>query len=93
MDWVFREYSNPFSFIDVLIENNRLCEWILKFAETHKRKLQWEAWLHKDFENSFESYVQPTTTTTNEVIKKDEMISIVKESANILKNFKIEGGQ
>ncbi|KIR03464.1 hypothetical protein P261_02279 [Lachnospiraceae bacterium TWA4] len=91
MDLVFKEYSSPFSFIDSLIISERFCEWIDTFLEKHKEKVQWEYWLHKVFDMTWNEYKkncdEKEKSSLENEMTEDEVETAVNDSMNILNNF------
>ena len=92
MDWVFREYSNPFSLLESLIQNNRFNNWIDVFLTSHNQKIQWEFWLHKDFEHTWNEFVGEDSQDDGQSMTDEQMISTVQDTYAILNGFKLEEG-
>lgn len=98
MDLLFREYADPFSFLDQCIRCGKLCEFLQTFYKKHDEKLRWEFYIHKLSPMDERSWIEfnhdldfGTTMETMERPSDDEIIDIVKNSRNILKGFKPEG--
>ena len=99
MDLLFKRYASPFSFMDGMIETGRFEEFVESFVVTvnkeKEEKTNWEFFLHKVFEQSYEEFVESikvNNETKNMSVRTIE--TTVEDSMNILKNFNPkEGGE
>ncbi len=92
MDLLFREYASPFILLDKIIESGNFVKWIDKFLKSHKEKIQWEYWLHKEYEQSWIDYKKDCDfkeRTYEELQNFDdkEIETTVKQSFDVLENF------
>lgn len=86
---VFKRYSNPFSLLDELIENDMFSGFIDTLLEKNNEDLELKVWLHKVYDKSFSEF---TSKIHNQDAQTDEMNveeakTTVKKSYEILSNF------
>lgn len=95
MDLLFREYASPFSLLDVVIPAGRFTEWLDHFLAAHKEKVQWEYWLHREFEKTWADYLneceaaEKTTADLNRMASwnRSDIETTIKTSYFMMQNF------
>ena len=89
MDLLFTRYASPFCLIDGLILTNSLNNFVNEFFniinEERKEKSQWEFFLHKVYDKSWNEFVNDIETSENQT-PIDLGATLVK-SKNMLSNF------
>ena len=99
MDSLFKRYANPFLFVDGMIQTGRFSFFVRSFMqEIHNEKDErtlWEFYLHRVFDKSFDDFKEDLSTDRkNRQMSEFAMETTIKNSMDILKNFKpIEGGE
>lgn len=95
MDLVFKRYSSPFSFLDMLIENGKLLEFVLELIDTFNEEQMYEYWLHKCFDKSYLEFKKEVMGNGNDHVQEtdvemdnEQIESIINDSFNMLNNFK-----
>lgn len=78
--------------INQMIRTKRLYEFISELVQIRNEELddkaQWEFWLHKDYERSFQEFREAIEQRkAQENISDEEQIEIVKESNRITSSF------
>lgn len=100
MDLLFREYTSPFILLDNLIISLKFNEWIDRFLESHKEKIQWELWLHKVLDKTWNDYKQDCDSEEDARrnlqlqlnMSEFELETTVKASFEIINGFNPERG-
>lgn len=87
MDQLFRRYADPFSFLDVLISNERFEEFIVEFANSENEKKMWDFYLHKVFDKSFEEFKSSIGSARNEKVPEADLETTIQDSQNTLNKF------
>ena len=89
MDLLFTRYASPFVLLDGLIITNSLNNFVNEFFniinEERKEKSQWEFFLHKVYDKSWNEFVNDIETSENQT-PIDLGATLVK-SKNMLSNF------
>ena len=89
MDLLFTRYASPFVLLDGLILTNSLNNFVNEFFniinEERKEKSQWEFFLHKVYDKSWNEFVNDIKTSENQT-PIDLGATLVK-SKNMLNNF------
>ena len=99
MDLLYKRYASPNSFMDGMIQTGRFCEFVNNFVKTvneeKEEQLDWEFWLHKVWEGTFQEFKDDIATNKrNQTMSKQTIEATIKDSLSILKNFKPdEGGE
>lgn len=97
MDMIFKRYSSPFIFLDSLIENNQLNDYIIFLYKQQQEEKWWELYLatlplnDKSFEDWKKESSKGSYSYSNNVdieISKSDVDTIIKNSQNILSGFK-----
>ena len=92
MDQLFKRYADPFLFMDGYIQAGRFYDFVIDFIKTVNQekdeKLEWEVWLHKVWEQSFNEFKEEIMTNAeNQNMSAEQIEATVQESLDILKNF------
>lgn len=95
MDLLFKRYASPFVFLNSMIQTNRFSEFVDEFVMTvHKEKeekTQWEYFLHRVFDKSFNEFKEGIKVNQDNQNMSDSQIeATVLYSQNILNNFNPE---
>ena len=89
MDLLFTRYASPFVLLDGLLLTNSLNNFVNDFFnivnEERKEKSQWEFFLHKVYDKSWNEFVNDIETSENQT-PVDLGDTLVK-SKNMLSNF------
>lgn len=95
MDLIFKRYSNPFSLIDLLIENNQFSDFIDTFNEKVVEDMEFECWLHKIYDKSFVEFKEQVHNTMSVEVNmsEDEIKATLNKSNEILANFDPHTGE
>ena len=92
-DMLYQRYSNPTMLLNQFIESGRLDEFVLEFVDIRnqemKEKIQWEFFLHKVHHMTWEEYANATEQPESNEADMDKVEAQVKESMNILQNFRV----
>lgn len=93
MDSLFKRYADPFSLLNGYIATGRLSEFINTFAKCKLEDDRWEFYIHRVWDKSWDDYKADLENTwNNQTLSKDEIETTVNMVADIMKNFKPEGG-
>ena len=97
MDLLHTRYASPFPFVDMYISSGRFDEFtnslIKTVNEEREAKAEWEFFLHKVFDQSFDDFKEEIRITNeNKNMSEHDMETIIKQSMNILNNFNPERG-
>ena len=79
--------------MDGMIRTGRFCEFVgnvVKASNKEKEdKMNWEFWLHKVFEGTFNDFLKEIETNEqNQSMSKQAIETTVQNSLDILKDFK-----
>ena len=87
MDLLFSKYASPFIFIDQIILDCRLCEFVDQILKIEDDRKVWEFYLHKVHDMSFDDFVDSLGKNQKDEVSKEQLETTVKESASILAGF------
>ena len=92
MDLVSQRYSDPYFFMDGMIQTGRFHEFVSSFMKTvNKEKedqLDWEFFLHKVYDKTFSEFKEEISTNKeNQNMPVGTIEATVKDSLSILNNF------
>ena len=100
MDLLFQRYASPFIFLDGMIRSGRFTEFVFEFVKTTNQdmedKHQWEYFLHRVWDKSFQDFKEEIETNENNMNMNERTIeTTIQHSINILNNFNPEtqGGE
>lgn len=85
MDLLFNRYANPFLLIDNLIATNKLFKFIIDLIDIVNDENIYDLWIHKVFDKSFNDF---KNEIINNEVEVEDIETTVKDSYNILNNFK-----
>ena len=88
MDLLFSKYASPFSFIDPMIQTLRFSEFVDEFLTLESEKKEWEFYLHKVFNKSFDEF---KNSMEQPKASEEQVETTVQNSISILQNFIPEG--
>lgn len=93
MDQVSKRYSDPCFFMDGMIQTCRFEEFVSEFVRTvnqeREDELDWEFFLHKVFEGTFQEFKDSIKTDKkNQDMSMNDIEATVQDSLSILNNFK-----
>lgn len=90
---LFKRYACPFDLMDEMIASCRFLDWICEFIqiqnEEETEKVQWEFFLHKVFDMTYQDYLDACTLNQNRQ-KDDENFDFgatFEESKSMLEGF------
>ena len=97
MDRLFERYADPFSFINGMILAGRFDEFVSSFTRTvyeeKEEETQWQFFLHKVLEGSFEDFKKGLKVQTdNQNMSALTFETTIKQSMNILQKLSPEKG-
>ena len=97
MDLLFKRYASPFLFVDGMIQTGRFHDFVVDFIKTinqeEEDKLDWEFFLHKVWEGTFQEFKDDIKTNKqNQSMSARTIETTVQDSMNILKNFTPDKG-
>ena len=93
MDLVFKRYSSPFLFLDILIESGSFCSGIDELFNLKNEDRLWELYLatiplnDKSYEDWKKENVKNNKTSVEKEITTEYVETAIKKSQNILSNF------
>lgn len=93
MDMLFKRYSNPFPLLDCMILSGGFSTFVSSFMaavrEEENEKTAWEYYLHKVYSGSFNDFMDSMKSESDhKAMEKGAIEATVKNSMNILNNFK-----
>lgn len=86
MDLLFKRYASPFSFIDVLIFSGRFSEGVSEIYNLLNEDKEWEFFLHKVFDKSFDDFKNEIFAQPQEMTV-DDFETTVNKSKSMLQGF------
>lgn len=89
MDLVFARYSSPFLLINQMIHCGCFAEFIDEFIADENERRQYDYWVHKVWDMSFDEFKENNNAVQDSsFISEEEVGATVKESIDLLNNFK-----
>lgn len=85
MDLVFHRYASPFLLLDQVVETGDLSEFVSFVWDMTEEEQQWQYFLAKVFDKSFEDF--KATVKPQPQISKKELETTVKESLDMMNTF------
>lgn len=85
MDLVFHRYASPFLLLDQVVSNDELSEFVNMLWDVTEEEREWEYFLAKVFDKSFEDFKQ--SVKPQPPISKKELETTVNESWNMMNTF------
>lgn len=93
MDMIFQRYACPYELMDGMIASCRFNEWISEIVNLHNdeevEKAQWEFFLHKVFDMSYEQYKEDCKLNQQRQVADQEFDfeATFNNSKNMLEGF------
>ena len=92
MDLLFKRYASPFSLLDIMIQSDKLDEFVITIINDENEQKLWElylhhGWLNKSFEEFKKDVLVPVTNSSNKTTEK-EIEATINHSKEILNSFK-----
>ena len=88
---LYKRYGNPLELLQQMLQIGQLRNFIDELGsimwEEKAHKERWDYWIHRVYDMDFNEYVQACERSVKhepETIEKDNMITIVKDSLDIL---------
>lgn len=85
MDLVFHRYASPFLLLDQVIDVGNLSEFVTMLWNVTEEEQQWQYFLAKVFDKSFEDFKE--SVKPQQPISKKELETTVKESLELMNSF------
>ena len=90
---LYQRYSNPLTLLEQMLSCNRLAEFIdsaigFRYEEIQE-KTQWEYYLHRVYDMSFESFVKQYEPIEPVKVDMEQVETTVKASMDILDSLKL----
>lgn len=85
MDLVFHRYASPFLLLDEVVKAGDLSEFVSMLWDTVQEEQQWQYFLAKVFDKSFDDFKE--SIKPQQPISKKELETTVKESLNMMNTF------
>lgn len=86
MDLLFHRYASPFVLLDELILTDDFSAFINVFMDGREEDMQWQYFLSKVFDKSFNEFKESMKTTNNEMSKSD-VETTIQDSMFMTMNF------
>mgnify|MGYP006923336059 CR=1 FL=1 len=97
MDMLFSRYANPMPLLGQMVRGQRLAEFVNEFIKIRNEELesqtQWEFWLHKVFDMTYQEFLSKIDGQTSERPDNEEnpsaqeLEAIVNASWGTLNSF------
>lgn len=85
MDLVFHRYASPFLLLDEVVKTGKLSEFVFMLWNTVQEEQQWQYFLAKVFDKSFDDFKD--SIKPQQPISKKELEATVKESLDMMNTF------
>lgn len=85
MDLVFHRYASPFLLLDQVVGNDELSEFVNMLWDVTEEEREWEYFLAKVFDKSFEDFKQ--SVKQQPPVSKKELETTVRESLDMVNTF------
>lgn len=85
MDLLFHRYASPFLLLDQIIPSGDLSEFVSKLWEINEEEMQWQYFLAKVFDKSFEEFKK--SMKPQQPMTKREIETTVRESMSMINSF------
>lgn len=85
---LFKQYANPFDFLDGISQMGMFEQGILKVIEDEQEQKLWELYLHSYPEKSFKEWKDSLKSSNpKNAMTESEVATQVQKSKNLLKSF------
>lgn len=85
MDLLFHRYASPFLLLDQLIPTGDLSDFISTVWEIREEEMQWQYFLSKVFDKSFEDFKE--TMKPQQGMTQQEIETTIKDSMSMMNTF------
>lgn len=85
MDLLFHRYASPFLLLDQLIPTGDLSDFISTIWEIREEEMQWQYFLSKVFDKSFEDFKE--TMKPQQGMTQKEIETTIKDSMSMMNTF------
>lgn len=85
MDLLFHRYASPFLLLDQIIPTGDLSDFISTVWEIKDEEMQWQYFLSKVFDKSFEDFKE--TLKPQKVMSQEEIETTIKNSMAMMDSF------
>lgn len=85
MDLLFHRYASPFLLLDQIIPSGDLADFISTVWEIRDEEMQWQYFLSKVFDKSFEDFKE--TLKPQKGMSKEEIEATIKDSMAMMDSF------
>lgn len=85
MDLLFHRYASPFLLLDQLIPTGDLSDFISTIWEIREEEMQWQYFLSKVFDKSFEDFKE--TMKPQQGMTQKEIETTIKDSMTMIDSF------
>lgn len=85
MDLLFHRYASPFLLLDQLIPTGNLSDFISTIWEIREEEMQWQYFLSKVFDKSFEDFKE--TMKPQQGMTQKEIETTIKDSMSMMNTF------
>lgn len=85
MDLLFHRYASPFLLLDQIIPSGELSEFISTVWEIKDEEMQWQYFLSKVFDKSFEDFKE--TLRSQKGMSQEDVETTVKDSMAMMDSF------
>lgn len=85
MDLLFHRYASPFLLLDQIISFGNLSDFISTVWEIRDEEMQWQYFLSKVFDKSFEDFKE--TLKPQKGMSKEEIEATIKDSMAMMDSF------
>ena len=91
MDLLFKRYASPFTLLDLMLQTDKLDEFVITIINEENEQKLWELYLHhqwldKSFDDFKKEVLGSVTNETNKVSEK-EIEATINHSKEILNGF------
>lgn len=92
MDLLFKRYASPFPLLDIMIQSDKLDDFVITMINEENEQKLWElylhhGWLNKSFEDFKKEVLVPVTNVSNKTTEQ-EIEATINHSKEILNSFK-----
>lgn len=89
MDLLFKRYADPFSLLNGYVQTKQFSRFVPEFCKRIAEDDRWAFFLHKVWDQSYADFCAAQQITQNlQNMSEEQITATVKESMNILGNFK-----
>ena len=85
MDLLFHRYASPFLLLDQIIPAGDLSEFVSTLWEVNEEEMQWQYFLAKVYDKSFEDFKK--SMKPQRVMTKKEIETTISESMSMINSF------